>query len=257
MSTLTTRLGLTKPDPNPTTGDFVDVAVLNTDFDKIDAAVSATVATSATRPATPFDGQLVRETDTRRVIVRNATQSVWDPVSGTFSCTSGTRPGTPYEGMLIRETDTRRVLVWNATNSAWDVVTDPGAWTAYTPSWTAATTNPTLGNGTIAGRSRTIGKTMELWIRLVWGSTTSSTGSGGWRFTIPAAVQPDQLMSVYVDDNSASARWPGQCRMLGAATGDNMRIVVSAGGGALGGTAVPMTWATGDLIILQGTLELT
>lgn len=256
MSTLTSRLGLTKPDPNPTTGDFVDVAVLNTDFDKIDAAISATVATSATRPSTPFDGQIIRETDTRRIMVRNATQGAWDPVSGCFICTSATRPTQVYDGMLIRETDTRRVLVWNATQGAWDVVSDPGAWTAYTPTWTAATTNPTLGNGTVVGRSRTIGKTMELWIKLTWGSTTSAASTGGWRFTIPAAVQPDQLMGVYVDDNSASQRWTGQCRMLGAANGDNMRMVVTAGGGAIGGASTPMTWAASDLLILQGVLEL-
>lgn len=254
--TPTTRLGLVKPDPNPTTGDFVDVTVVNGNMDKVDSVISATPCTSAARPGTPFGGQMAYETDTLRTIVRNSAASRWDPVSGCFSCTSGTRPGTPYEGMLIRETDTRRVLVWNNTQSAWDVVTDPGAWTAYTPSWTAATTNPTLGNGTVVGRSRTIGKTMELFIKLTWGSTTSAASTGSWRFTIPAAVQADQLMSVYVDDNSASARWPGQARMLGAINGDNMRIVVTAGGGALGGATTPMTWATGDLLIMQGVLEL-
>jgi hypothetical protein len=76
----TTRLGLVKPDPNPTTGDFVDVTVINANSDKIDAAVGATVCTSGTRPASPYDGQVIRETDTRRMYIWNATQAAWDQV---------------------------------------------------------------------------------------------------------------------------------------------------------------------------------
>lgn len=133
MATTTTRLALRKPDPNPTTGDFVDVAAdLNANMDKIDAAIGGTVCTSGTRPATPFDGQLIRETDTRRVMVRNATQSLWDSVSGAFTCTSGTRPGTPRDGEIIRETDTRKVLVYNATQTAWDVISGAATVTSGT-----------------------------------------------------------------------------------------------------------------------------
>lgn len=216
--TTTTRLALTKPDPNPTTGDFLDVTTLNTNFDSLDANI------------------------------------------GAVPCTSGTRPASPWHGMLIRETDTRRLYVWNATQTTWDLVADPlveyGAWTAYTPVWSAITTNPTLGNGTISGRSRTVGKSMSVWLRLTWGSTTSAASTGSWRFSLPAAVLADQLLSVYLDDNSASQRWAGQARLLGAATGDNMRIVVTAGGGAVGGATTPFTWATGDVLILQGSVEL-
>lgn len=257
----TSRAALVRIDPNPTTGDFVDPTVINGNMTTIDGLIGAVPCTAAARPSTPFTGELAYETDTRRTIVRAA--GGWDPVSGTFSCTSGARPATPYEGMLIRETDTRRIYVWNATQGAWDLVNDPllgvtmtSAWTAYTPTWTAATTNPVLGNGTVVGRSRTIGKTMDIWIKLTWGTTTTAVGAGGWRFTIPAAVQPDQLLSVYVDDSSASARWAGQCRLLGAATGDNMRIITSFNTGAIASNNNPMTWANLDIMILQGTVEL-
>lgn len=77
--TLTTRLGLVKVTPG--TGQAVDVqAQLNAAWDKIDSFIGATICTSSTRPLTPFDGQIIRETDTRRVYVRNATQSSWDQV---------------------------------------------------------------------------------------------------------------------------------------------------------------------------------
>lgn len=66
----TTRLLLNKPNPDPVTGDFVDISKLNENADKIDAAISATPCTSATRPASPFQGQIILETDTGRMYVR-------------------------------------------------------------------------------------------------------------------------------------------------------------------------------------------
>ena len=61
MATTTTKLGLTKPAGS----DNVDIAVLNTNSDKIDSAIGVTVCTSTTRPATPFEGQNIYETDTK------------------------------------------------------------------------------------------------------------------------------------------------------------------------------------------------
>lgn len=57
-------------------------------------------------------------------------------------------------------------------------------WDTYTPTWTAATTNPALGNGTLVGRYRRIGRTVLCRIHLVAGSTTTF-GSGALRFGLP------------------------------------------------------------------------
>lgn len=78
----TARLLLQKPDPNPLTGDFLDVSVLNSNFDKIDAALGAEPVTSSTRPigTARYDGKFIRETDTRRMYVWNDTQTAWDEV---------------------------------------------------------------------------------------------------------------------------------------------------------------------------------
>ncbi len=70
MSTSTTRLALVKPDPNPTTGDDVDVSQLNDNADKLDAAVGWTICTSSTRPGSPWDGQPIYETDTNKFYSR-------------------------------------------------------------------------------------------------------------------------------------------------------------------------------------------
>lgn len=60
MATTTTRLALTKPAGT----DVVDIDVLNANSDKLDAAAGATICTSTTRPASPYSGQIIYETDT-------------------------------------------------------------------------------------------------------------------------------------------------------------------------------------------------
>ena len=59
-----------------------------------------------------------------------------------------------------------------------------GNWQAYTVSWTATTTNPSIGNGTLVGRYTQIGKTIMGNILLICGSTTTF-GSGYWIFSLP------------------------------------------------------------------------
>lgn len=74
----TTRLGLNKPDPDPVTGDFVDVSKLNDNADDIDATISFTVCTSGARPAVPFQGQAILETDTGKTFIWGG--SAWVPL---------------------------------------------------------------------------------------------------------------------------------------------------------------------------------
>lgn len=61
MPTTTTRLALSKPLGTET----VDIDVLNANADKLDAAAGATICTSTTRPASPYSGQIIYETDTK------------------------------------------------------------------------------------------------------------------------------------------------------------------------------------------------
>ena len=59
-----------------------------------------------------------------------------------------------------------------------------GAWTAYTPTWTASTSAPSLGNGTVVGQYMKIGRTCHVVIMLTIGST-STPGAGNWRLSLP------------------------------------------------------------------------
>lgn len=60
----------------------------------------------------------------------------------------------------------------------------------FTPTWTAATTNPTLNNGILSGRYFRINKMVFCQIYLQIGSTTN-VGSGQYRWALPlTAVSP-------------------------------------------------------------------
>lgn len=116
-----------------------------------------------------------------------------------------------YTGMCVWRTDTNQMEAWNGT--IWDIVGPRNdllaAWTSYTPSWTATTTNPTLGNGTLTGRYMLIGKTCFVSITLTIGSTTS-VGSGTYLFGLPftsAAGGPNYLG---VARFTAGSVWIGQ-----------------------------------------------
>lgn len=77
-SSTTTRLGLYKATPG--TSEPVNVALLNANMDTIDALVVPQVVTSTTRPSIPFPNQLIRETDTKKMYIWNATNSSWDQI---------------------------------------------------------------------------------------------------------------------------------------------------------------------------------
>ena len=69
-----------------------------------------------------------------------------------------------------------------------------GVWQDWTPVWTAATTNPSIGNGTLSGRYCLIGKLITAKIFLQLG-TTSTPGSGAYSFTFPIAPLNYRLVS--------------------------------------------------------------
>lgn len=58
------------------------------------------------------------------------------------------------------------------------------AWTSFSPTWTGVTTNPVLGNGTLAGRHMKVGRTCSVQYTLTVGSTTTF-GADELRFSLP------------------------------------------------------------------------
>jgi hypothetical protein len=110
-------------------------------------------------------------------------------VMGDYVCTSSTRPASPVAGQSIYETDTDRIVAY--LEGAWTTVQDLGVWDSYTPTWTTSGSAPSIGNGSLVGRYRIVGKKMDIWIQLTWGSTTNG-GTGDFTFTLPSGVTVQQ-----------------------------------------------------------------
>lgn len=82
MADFTNRLNLAKPAGGSSGtipgDDQADIDVLNANADKIDAAVGVRYVTSTTRPATPYDGQMIKETDTGKLLTYRQATSEWE-----------------------------------------------------------------------------------------------------------------------------------------------------------------------------------
>ncbi len=64
---------------------------------------------------------------------------------------------------------------------------DLNAWTSYTPTWTSDSSTPSIGNGSLTGRYKQIGKTVFFSLKLTYGSTTTG-GAGAWMFGLPVTA---------------------------------------------------------------------
>jgi hypothetical protein len=127
-------------------------------------------------------------------------------------------------------------------------------WTSYTPVWTAVTTNPTLGNGTLTGTYVQTGKLVIFKIRLAFGSTTT-LGSGAYRWTLPVASNFDINASVgnaVLWDDSATTNFT---RVAAYTLASPARVVCAAQDGTLVSNTVPVTWANADKIQITGMYE--
>ncbi len=67
-----------------------------------------------------------------------------------------------------------------------DVMAINTAWTSFTTTWTASS-NPSIGNGSISGAYKLFGKMLWFTIMIALGSTTN-IGSGAYGFTIPSGL---------------------------------------------------------------------
>jgi hypothetical protein len=78
---------------------------------------------------------------------------------------------SPVEGMLTWLEDVER---YETFTTSWVPLVSPGAWTSFTPTFYGFT----LGNGTVTAKYSQIGKTVNFFVRVVLGSTSSVSGGG-------------------------------------------------------------------------------
>jgi hypothetical protein len=87
---------------------------------------------------------------------------------------------TPVAGMVAWVNATGTMHYY--TGTAWVA---QGAWNAYTPTWTAATTAPAIGDGSLAGKYAIVGKVCHFTALVTFGASTTY-GSGVYTFGLPA-----------------------------------------------------------------------
>lgn len=133
-------------------------------------------------------------------------------------------------------------------NAELDAAVGNSAWTSYTPTWTGATTNPSLGNGAVIARWKKVGRTVYVTFRYNFGSTTTF-GTGSWSFSLPvqaATVSGSgsiwHHIAFYNDFGTAIGM--GSIKINSAASTFNVSGI--GGNGDPFNSSFPITWTTND-----------
>jgi hypothetical protein len=164
-------------------------------------------------------------------------------------CLSTSRPSTPFDGQVIYETDTNRVAVYDTNAWVYKTGTDFVDAVSYTPTWT----NLTVGNGTVTARYTQVGKFVYVVVKVIFGSTTSISGTV--TFTAPIAAHSSMMDCLIGNSRMVNAgieSFTGTVLLEGSTT--IYPLVYSAGGTYTGFNAInatlPFTFGTSDSIIL-------
>ncbi len=198
MSTLSTRLSLYLPASDGSEPYNVVTDLIN-NFNKIDAAVGATPVTSSTRPASAYDGQWIRETDTNRLYVSNGTL----PGSASFL----TQPFTVGTRAIITGANARTLRLAQTADSEdrWLVDSDGDMWwssgsagidtTLYR---SAAATLKTDGKLIVGGTLEVLGVGQEVYIERTSDTNLPSdaTANNDSFFTFAMAASATYLIEI-------------------------------------------------------------
>lgn len=128
------------------------------------------------------------------------------------------------------------------------------AWTDWTVAWASTGTQPAVGNATISGRYKTVGKLCFFFFSITMGSTTTY-GTGTYSFSFPPGVTSfagASSVAFGFRDTSAATHTVGWSVYNSGSTAMDARPV----GGNLAGPTTPYTFAANDIIRAWGWVEL-
>ena len=164
----------------------------------------------------------------------------------------GTGASTPANLAVGADGTTLVANSANASGLGWVSQANlPYTWSNYTPSYNGIT----VGNGTVVARYIQIGKMVNVYYSLTWGSTTSITGSL-LLITMPTSASSNYIQySSYMGDagfqKTGTAYYMGYCDWYNNTYGIRLNTVNAAGTYAVGNsvstTAPSATWASGDI----------
>lgn len=182
---------------------------------------------------------------------------------------SGTRQNTTYTVMYGSYDGTDVVLSVNgdvtADSVATAALTYTSGWTSFTPTLIASTTSPTLGSGSSAtGRYTVIGNMCVVQIRIVFGSSGTSAGSGTYSvwFASAPAISGSELSLMTIGQGELFESGVAAYNVLARAdTSNNDRVTLrfqQSGSSASSPVtdAAPLAWGANDSINVQLVYEI-
>ena len=171
-----------------------------------------------------------------------------------------TNPAADYRRLFLGEDG--QLHVKDSAGTVTAIGGTLGAWTSYTPSWTATTTNPVLGSSTIVGRYKLLdSKTLVFQINLsITTGGAFSDGSGNYIFSLPAGMTSHasriQVVTCHLLDNGTT-HFIAIGKVAGGATTIAETVVADATNPRiLNGDGSPFTLANGDQINYNGLIEI-
>jgi hypothetical protein len=133
------------------------------------------------------------------------------------------------------------------------------AWTSYTPTWTAASVDPAIVNGTITGAYKIVGKTCFVRGRISMGSSTTY-GTGAWYIGLPVPAINAYAIQLPVSILDNGTNWYSGLMnggRFGNATKSEIQVMTSGVNTAAGITATfPFTWGDLDELSFNGSYEI-
>ena len=124
----------------------------------------------------------------------------------------------------------------------------------YTPAWTASTTNPVIGNGSISGIYQRINKLIVGQIFIVCGSTTTY-GTGFYRFSVPFAIGNNNVTMANLQLLDGSAGYAAYIGMGIPVTPGGTTVEFRTHGAGTFTPTVPITLGNTDQIRVQFIYE--
>ena len=181
-----------------------------------------------------------------------------NPLQGPRGRTGKTGPAGP-QGPVGPQGSAGATGATGATGSTGASASDLTAWTGYTPTITADGGGFSLGNGTVSGRYKQIGKTVFFYAKFVYGST-SNAGSGHWNFTLPVEAYNSNytFSATILDDGTAWYGGIGNGNYTGSTTSFAVNVTSPNAGVStwvVVGNGGPFTWGTADNITISGSYE--
>lgn len=182
------------------------------------------------------------ELEELHTVLLEATASIADNEVLAFDSASGLwKNQTPAESGLATATDFSNT-----------------AWASYTPTWASDSGTPSIGNGSITGRYKQLGKTVFFNLNLTYGSSTTG-GTGAWTFGLPvAAHDPNYQFPVSILNSGlawygaiGNGNYKGSTNNFSVIHQNDTSTTVWGGVSA----TAPFTFGDGDTLTVSGSYE--